>query len=78
MVEGGLGGGSKGGEGCKVGDDNDIGGAEVAFVVIEGKDVVVPKEGEICKGWGLWWREVGDGTFKEHCNAADVHGIGVR
>ncbi len=39
--------------------------------------MVIPKEGEmiICKGRGLWWRQVSDGAVEEHGNEADVDGV---
>ncbi len=52
---------------------------EEVFVFIGGKDMFVPKEGEMIlfKGRGLWWREVSNGAVEEHGNAAVIDSIRV-
>ncbi len=53
---------------------------EEAFVVIRGKDVVLPKEGDmiILKRQGLRNREASNGAIKEHDNETNVDYVVVR
>ncbi len=68
-----------GGERCTIRNGSSGGGTEKAFFIVEGKDVFIPKEGDmIVHKWHcLWWREVSNGAVEEHGNAAGVDGICV-